>query len=76
PGGTATGATPLPDPFEILRRTLPWRGVVAALAACLALLVAWAETGNWDVVLQFFYHVPYGARDPLYGEDIGFYLFS
>ncbi|WP_164081782.1 UPF0182 family protein, partial [Stenotrophomonas maltophilia] len=22
------------------------------------------------------YHVPYGARDPLYGEDIGFYLFS
>ncbi|MBN8939935.1 MAG: UPF0182 family protein [Rhizobiales bacterium] len=75
PGWNAAGAPP-PDPFEILRRTLPWRGVVAALAAGLALLVAWAETGNWDVVLQFFYHVPYGARDPLYGEDIGFYLFS
>ena len=26
--------------------------------------------------LQFLYQVPYGANDPLYDKDIGFYLFS
>ena len=34
------------------------------------------EAGNWDLVLRFIYQVPYGQRDPLYGNDIGFYLFS
>ena len=38
--------------------------------------MAAAETGNWDVVLRFIHQVPYGQRDPLYGKDIGFYLFS
>ncbi|WP_253075723.1 UPF0182 family protein [Bradyrhizobium sp. 155] len=42
----------------------------------LALLVAAAEVGNWGVLLRFVYQVPYGADDPLYNKDIGFYLFS
>ncbi|QCI67743.1 UPF0182 family protein [Phreatobacter stygius] len=65
-----------PDPFEALRHGLPWGPVVAGGAGFLALLVAWVETGNWDVFLRFLYQVPYGANDPLYGKDIGFYLFS
>src|SRR4029079_12386645 len=32
--------------------------------------------GNWNVFLKFFYHVPYGADEPLYNKDIGFYLFE
>ena len=48
----------------------------ARWGSLLALLVAATETGNWGIFLQFVYQVPYGADDPLYGKDIGFYLFS
>jgi uncharacterized protein len=34
------------------------------------------EVHNWGVFLRFLYHVPYGANDPLYDKDIGFYLFA
>src|SRR5208337_4407333 len=30
----------------------------------------------WDLVLRFLYQAPYGRSDPLFGKDIGFYLFS
>jgi uncharacterized membrane protein (UPF0182 family) len=70
----AATATP-PDPFEFLRDRLYWPFAIAGAAGLVALLVAWGEIGNWSVFLQLFYHVPYGANDPLYGKDIGFYLF-
>jgi uncharacterized membrane protein (UPF0182 family) len=41
----------------------------------IALLVAAIDVGNWNVFLQFLYRVPFGADDPLYNRDIGFYLF-
>src|SRR5215203_7477805 len=31
---------------------------------------------NWDALLRFLYQRPYGERDPVFGKDIGFYLFS
>ena len=45
-------------------------------AGVLAALVAWGEVNNWGVFLRFLYQVPYGANDPLYDNDIGFYLFT
>jgi uncharacterized membrane protein (UPF0182 family) len=45
-------------------------------ALVLAALVALGETYNWDVILRFIRQAPYGQSDPLYGKDIGFYLFS
>ena len=39
-------------------------------------LIAEGETDKWGLVLRFIYQVPYGQRDPLFGKDIGFYLFS
>ena len=42
----------------------------------LGLLIAIGETGQWDLILRFIYQVPYGQNDPLFGKDIGFYLFS
>ena len=65
--------TPL-DPFNSIRGWLPL--IIAGAAGIVAALVAWAELGNWDVFLRLLYHVPYGANDPLYNNDIGFYLFS
>jgi uncharacterized membrane protein (UPF0182 family) len=69
--GTAT----LPD-GQFMRHRLPWPLVIPGVAGLLAVLVAWGEVNNWGVFLRFLYHVPYGATDPLYDKDIGFYLFS
>lgn len=71
----AATATP-PDLFEFIRDRLPWPLTIAGSAGLLALLVAWGEVGNWSVILQFLYQAPYGAHDPLFDKDIGFYLFS
>jgi uncharacterized membrane protein (UPF0182 family) len=73
---TLVAAAAQPDPFEFLRERLPWRSVIAASCGLFALLVAWGEVGNWSMLLRFIYQVPYGTDDPLYGQDIGFYLFS
>src|SRR6202521_4146348 len=70
-----TGNAPLPDLFTFMPDRLPWLRAIAGGAGLLALLVAAAEAGNWGAFLQFFYHVPFGADDPLYNKDIGFYLF-
>src|SRR3981189_1259514 len=70
------GNVPPPDLFALARDRLPWPRVIAGGAGLLALLVAAAEVGNWGTFLRFLYQVPYGADDPLYNKDIGFYLFS
>ena len=71
-----TGLVTLPDVLEFMRYRLPWRIVIAGGAGLLAMLVAWGEVHNWGVFLRFLYQVPYGANDPLYDNDISFYLFS
>jgi uncharacterized membrane protein (UPF0182 family) len=66
-------------PFELLGYAtshVPWRLLVAGMAVLLGLLTAFIELSNWDVVLRFLYQVPYGASDPVFDKDIGFYLFS
>ncbi|MFL6792954.1 MAG: UPF0182 family protein, partial [Bradyrhizobium sp.] len=72
----ATTTAPPPDLFEFIRDRMRWSPAIAGGAGLLALLAASWELGNWSVFLQFLYHVPYGADDPVYGKDIGFYLFS
>jgi uncharacterized protein len=66
-------------PFQLLGYAtshVPWRLLVAGMAVFLGLLTAFIELSNWDLVLRFLYQVPYGASDPVFGKDIGFYLFS
>ncbi|WP_426440108.1 UPF0182 family protein [Bradyrhizobium genosp. P] len=76
PRPTATGWQPPPDPFVLLRDRLPWPYIIAGSAALLAAFVAAGEAGDWPTLLRYLYCVPYGSNDPLYGKDIGFYLFS
>jgi uncharacterized protein len=73
---TAVGLNPPPDPLALLRDRLPWPRIIAAIAILIALLVAGGEAGDWAILLRYLYHAPYGSNDPLYGKDIGFYLFS
>ena len=58
-----------------LPQRLLWR-LVAGGVLVLAALIALGEAGNWDVALRFIRQAPYGQSDPVYGKDIGFYLFS
>jgi uncharacterized protein len=70
------GIATLPNPFGFMRHRPSWPRVIASGAGLLAILVAAGEVRNWDLFLRFFYQVPYGANDPVYIKDIGFYLFS
>ncbi|WP_245254418.1 UPF0182 family protein [Paraburkholderia sp. LEh10] len=53
-----------------------WHASIAAAAVLLALLIAAGEMSNWDVTLRFLHQARFGERDPVFGKDIGFYLFS
>ena len=55
---------------------VPARLLVAGAAVLLGLLTAAIELSNWDMALRFLHQVPYGESDPVFGKDIGFYLFS
>jgi uncharacterized membrane protein (UPF0182 family) len=68
--------TTLPDPVALKLPQLPWRWLIAAVAIVTGFLIAEVETANWSLVLSFLHQMPYGQRDPIYGKDFSFYLFS
>ncbi|MFL9866545.1 UPF0182 family protein [Paraburkholderia fungorum] len=61
---------------EQLAPRIRWRASIAGCAIALGLIIAASDISNWDLVLRFLHQVPYGERDPVFGRDIGFYLFS
>ena len=63
-------------PRQFQPSPLAWRLVVLAAAVILGLLIALGESSQWDMILRFLRQAPYGRSDPLFGRDIGFYLFS
>jgi uncharacterized protein len=75
PWASLEGVTP-PVLIERLYRNFPWRSLIVAASLGLGLLVALGEMGSWSVVLRYLYQVPYGQTDPMFGKEVGFYLFS
>ena len=59
-----------PAALPILKRA----PLIAAIFA--GLLAALTALGAWETVLRFFYQVPFGTADPLFGRDIAFYVFT
>jgi uncharacterized protein len=45
-------------------------------ALVLGLLAGLAVSPAWDQVLQALYRTPFGIADPIFGRDIGFYVFT
>ncbi len=66
----------LPEVIELSLDKLPWRLIIAAVALLLGMFIGFAQTGNWDTVLKWLYAAPFGRSDPLFGLDLGFYVFS
>jgi hypothetical protein len=49
--------------------------LTALLIAAVALLVGIAASDRWTMFQQFVHAVPFGATDPLFGRDVGFFMF-
>ncbi|WP_052418676.1 UPF0182 family membrane protein [Methanolacinia paynteri] len=50
--------------------------IAGALAALAGLLAALWVSSSWEVVLKYISQVPFSLEDPVFGLDIGFYIFS
>lgn len=55
-------------------RTAGWLVVLAGLG--LAFLFAGAAAGQWDALLRYANRVPFDINDPIFGRDVGFYIFE
>jgi uncharacterized membrane protein (UPF0182 family) len=63
-------AMPKVNIAAVLRRiTLPVALVIGFLGGI-------AATSTWDVVLQAIYRTPFGSVDPVFGRDVGYYVFT
>jgi len=66
----------LPQVIELSVDKLPLRLIIATVALVVGLFIGLAQTGNWDTFLKWLYAAPFGRSDPLFGNDLGFYVFS
>ena len=66
------------SPLQLLgsSQRFPWRVFVGGAAVVLGLMIAATELSSWELALLFLHGVPYGLSDPVFGHDIGFYLFT
>ena len=58
---------------EILEPYL--RTLILPVSLVFALIAGWQAAGKWDLFLRALNSVPFGTSDPLFGQDIGFYVF-
>ena len=69
----ADDALGLPSP-EVLEPYV--RRLALPVSAVLALFVGWVGTGRWELVLKALNPTPFGIRDPLFDQDVAFYVFQ
>jgi uncharacterized membrane protein (UPF0182 family) len=67
--------TPIVWP-EVLRHRLPWSTLLLLVSLLLGTISGLAGATQWNVFLKFFHQVPFNYTDPVFGKDVGFYLFS
>ncbi|MGH7823486.1 MAG: UPF0182 family protein, partial [Candidatus Binatia bacterium] len=70
------GAATIPELIAPIADRIPWRGLVGAASALLALFFAFGQAAAWETYLLWWRGGPFGATDPIFGRDIGFYLFA
>jgi uncharacterized membrane protein (UPF0182 family) len=68
-------AATLPTRPQFLRSSgVKW--VVAGAALFLAFIFASTGSGQWEEFLRYVYRVSFGINDPIFNQDISFYLFE
>ncbi len=63
-----------PAVYAVMRRML--LATLAMTSFVAALTFARALSGRWELFLKFMNSAPWGAEDPVFGHDVGFYVFT
>jgi uncharacterized membrane protein (UPF0182 family) len=50
--------------------------IITGIIAGFSLFFGLAVSGSWELVLRYLNSEPFGTVDPLFGKDIGFYIFE
>ena len=66
--------TATPAIYAVMRRM--FLQTMAMICFVVALSFATALTGRWELFLKFLNSSPWGAEDPVFGHDVGFYVFT
>jgi uncharacterized membrane protein (UPF0182 family) len=72
----AAGSIEMPGSAQVRLMERPFSMVVLIGGLFLALNMAGAAAARWDQVLRLWQAVPFGAADPQFGLDIGFFVFT
>lgn len=57
-----------------IRKVLRWNVILGTII--LSIIFGAVAQGNWLTILQFFNWQPFGISDPVFNNEIGFYVFS
>ncbi len=68
--------TLVPPPWDTLLAGRPIRPLLLAGAAVIAAAQGLQAAGQWQTYLLFAHQVPFGQTDPVFGEDLGLYVFT
>lgn len=61
------------DPSQLAQKAIAW--IIGIVSLVIGGMVALTATGRWDDYLRFRNVQEFGASDPIFGVDIGFYVF-
>lgn len=65
------------NPLQPQILKLGWaKWVIALVAIFLAFGFGSGVSSQWEIALQFLYRTNFGVADPLFGQDVSFYLFN
>ena len=73
----SAGEVNLPLPPEMalsLKRAVVWGAIVITIV--LSLIFGSVLASQWELFLRFTNSVPFGQTDPVYGRDLGFFIFN
>jgi uncharacterized protein len=70
------GGEGLPVFLELTPDRLPWRVIILAAAAVLSVFIGLVQASHWQLFLRGLHGVPFGRSDPVFANDLGFYVFT
>jgi uncharacterized membrane protein (UPF0182 family) len=73
---SGNGPATLPELIAPVADRLPWRAMVLAATAVIAVLVAIAQAASWQTYLLWLYGGAFGVEDPYFGYDVGLFIFA
>src|SRR3989338_6558097 len=62
------------QPITLNSRIIGKLGII--LSCIIALFIGLLASSSWHDILKFLSSVPFGEKDPLFGQDVSFYVFS